>query len=635
MKLIFADEASTSTSTDAKKKPVSVEQVRAPLGGQLDERKIIFCSEKTSDRKTKLGNLSEIKSCLLEKVEVKVASDNNNNSDTGITIVHDVPTGDAIIEDTASNGTGRNMCAVQDRLGMRVGKEEAEADKKVKLTESSKEEVEKVKSKKRSLAEQFEDCPLCGKLVKNKSLTNHFRFVHKTNRSALTNCNICNVRIAEALLLEHRKSQHPDRFKYDLITCSGCQTKVRAVDFDAHECETEDNESRKFAAEQDVKSELLETCSDCHVVFSGGDMRYHDCKMSSVVRIKKLRPKFGITKTEAKSKFVSDETVKGDENICEGFDNFFDEKQQNKCHKPNVDEKTLLLMSNMKLMRESVIKPMIVASTVISATKQTKEDTSRSLLPGVLLSSLIKNPNLRITRIKDPEKEYKDKKIELRSCLNSAVEKSLDKMNEGGELANIVQITAKVNDLGRLKSTKIVDATWNQNPAIKTEVEISRNFAKKVKPVMNLSAMDTVESRSILTSAILTNEPPQEVRKGEIFKFTVKLLDQNNTSLQIQSVCLTASNTRSSVLQFRLQLVQPDGLVTLQPLWVSICSTDKPAELLKCLVPGLTPCRLTGRGQLQFALSCDKPCADKNCRFKVVVATKQLVLCYSTDMFVL
>ena len=290
-------------------------------------------------------------------------------------------------------------------------------------------------------------------------------------------------------------------------------------------------------------------------------------------------------------------------------------------------------MGKMKLTRESVIKPMMITSSVILATEQTKEPTSRSLLPGVLLNSLIKNPNLRITRIKDHgESDYKGKKIELKSCHNlSKFETSVAKMNEGGEPA---KITAKLNDLGRLKSTKIMNATCNQNPARNKEVEESRNPAKKMKPVVNLSDMDTVESRSILTSAILINEPPQEVRKGEMFKLTVKLLDQNNTSLQIQSVCLTASNTRSSVLQFRLQLVQPDGSVTLQPLWLSICSSDKPAELLKCLLPGPTPCRLTGRGQLQFVLRCDQHCEDKVCRFKLVVATKQLVLCYSREMFV-
>ena len=96
----------------------------------------------------------------------------------------------------------------------------------------------------------------------------------------------------------HRKTFHPERFQFDLIGCSGCQKQVRAVEFDGHECVVEEASTRPAVGEELIKSskcsrqdKMGETCSDCSVVFSGDEIRYHDCKISSIVRLKRLRIK--------------------------------------------------------------------------------------------------------------------------------------------------------------------------------------------------------------------------------------------------------------------------------------------------------------------------------------------------------
>ena len=52
------------------------------------------------------------------------------------------------------------------------------------------------------------------------------------------------------------------------------------------------------------------------------------------------------------------------------------------------------------------------------------------------------------------------------------------------------------------------------------------------------------------------------------------------------------------------------------------------------MVPGQFVCRQVSRDRLQFSLSCDQHCQSKDNKFKMVVATKQAVLCYSREMFV-
>ena len=78
-----------------------------------------------------------------------------------------------------------------------------------------------------------------------------------------------------------------------------------------------------------------------------------------------------------------------------------------------------------------------------------------------------------------------------------------------------------------------------------------------------------------------------------------------------------------------MQLLQADGSSTLQQLLVSGCSTTK-TGLQRCLVPSQFVCRQVSMDMLQFCLSCDS----KDNRFKMVVATKQAMLCFSREMFV-
>ena len=171
--------------------------------------------------------------------------------------------------------------------------------------------------------------------------------------------------------------------------------------------------------------------------------------------------------------------------------------------------------------------------------------------------------------------------------------------------------------------------------AMVTEHRVSLTSSKVTEHGVSQTSTNVTEHRESLTSAQVTEQPPQVLCRGEVFNFTIKLLGSGNMSLLIQSVCLTACSA-SSVLQFRLQLLQADGSITLQPLWLSVCSTNQPAAagLLKRLVPHQTACRLLGRDLLQFSISCDQLCAATDTRFKLVVTTSQMVLCYTREMFV-
>jgi hypothetical protein len=55
-------------------------------------------------------------------------------------------------------------------------------------------------------------------------------------KSDLTTCNVCRKLVSELNLMNHRKILHPERFKSDRITCSGCNLELRALDFDNHDC---------------------------------------------------------------------------------------------------------------------------------------------------------------------------------------------------------------------------------------------------------------------------------------------------------------------------------------------------------------------------------------------------------------
>ena len=353
----------------------------------------------------------------------------------------------------------------------------------------------------------------------------------------------------------HREIYHPERFQFDMIACSGCQKQVRAVDFDGHECEVEDVPSWTAVGDELMKSskcsrqdKMVETCSDCFVVFSGDEMMYHDCKISSVVRLKRLRIK---SKKSAMGE-VKVQNLKAGNLMCEDCGKLFNDNgrlDQHDCNETFIEEHYFEL----------------------------NED----------------DVNLALDKIG----EIKERKTS----------------------SNMAEILA----LGITKGLENVHSQAKVEPggSLSTEARGS------------LSPARTLDPRCSLTSAKVVGQPPQFLRRGKVFTFTVKLLDINKNSLLIQSACLTAACRGSSVLEFRLELLQANGSITLQPLWISICSADQPGVLLKCLIPCHIPCRQLGKDQLQFSMSCDMDCDTTDCRYKLVVATKQLVLCYSREVF--
>ena len=154
--------------------------------------------------------------------------------------------------------------------------------------------------------------------------------------------------------------------------------------------------------------------------------------------------------------------------------------------------------------------------------------------------------------------------------------------------------------------------------------EIRNKFSNKEES----SSSEGEVSRSILVSALVTEEPPMQLRGNELLKFSVKLFDQNKNPLLVRSTFMTACSS-STVLQFRLELLQSDGTVTLQPLLLSVYSIAQPAVMLQCLQPSKTVCSQVGRGHLQFIFPCYKAGGNT---VKVAIATKLGVLCTTQEV---
>jgi hypothetical protein len=152
--------------------------------------------------------------------------------------------------------------------------------------------------------------------------------------------------------------------------------------------------------------------------------------------------------------------------------------------------------------------------------------------------------------------------------------------------------------------------------------------AKEQLDLVKKSKEEETNLKWKLTVAKVTEEPPQLLKRGEKFNLTVQLLSTSKTPLQIKSVSTTSCSGSCVV-----QLMQADSSITLQQLLVSVCCTTK-TGLQRCLVPSQFVCRQVSMDMLQFCLSCDKYCDSKDNRFKMVVATKQAVLCFSREMFV-
>ena len=75
-------------------------------------------------------------------------------------------------------------------------------------------------------------------------------------RSDLTTCNVCRKLVSELNLMNHRKILHPERFKSDRITCSGCNLVLRALDFDNHDCGVDADDVRVAESQTHMKGAM-------------------------------------------------------------------------------------------------------------------------------------------------------------------------------------------------------------------------------------------------------------------------------------------------------------------------------------------------------------------------------------------
>ena len=75
-------------------------------------------------------------------------------------------------------------------------------------------------------------------------------------KSDLTTCNVCRKLVSELNPMNHRKTLHPERFKSDRITCSGCHLVLRALDFDNHDCGVDADDVRAAESQTHMKGAM-------------------------------------------------------------------------------------------------------------------------------------------------------------------------------------------------------------------------------------------------------------------------------------------------------------------------------------------------------------------------------------------
>jgi len=597
-------------------------QVETELLLQKDMLDVARCRPKNSGgeppkKKTKLGNAAVIESSLFDKMEVVVGFVNNNEN-----VIKDDTDEGKLAKDVNEEdiSTVWKMKKAKTLHSEKLNINEKLADKFISVCKGdNKKEIRMSHSMK------LLECPECGKSVKQKSFSMHLRVVHNIRSAVMTFCNVCKKRILEVNLMLHRKTFHPERFQKDMIGCSGCQKQVRAVEFDGHECVVEDASTRPEVGDELINSSkysrlenLGETCNDCSVTFSGDEIRYHDCKKkSSVVRLKRLKIK------PIKPAMGEVQVLKAGNLMCEDCGKLFNDSErldQHDCNETFVEEHYFehgeedgnLAFGKIGERNTSSNVAEFQASGTITGLKNVHSQAE--VKPGGSVSPA------NVNEAKDSiGSRLPAKIIELRGALT---------------LAKILE------SKGALATAKIVEPRKSSTPVklIKPRGSLSP-VRKQVEPPSGIivegrgsQPARAMEPKCALSSAKVVGQPPQFLRRGDAFTMTLKLLDINKNSLQIQSACLTAACRGSSVLEFRLELLQADGSITLQPLWISICSSDQPAVLLKCLIPCHIPCRMLGKDQLQFSMSCDLAPGITECKYKLVVATKQLVLCYSREM---
>ena len=318
-----------STSSESKSVAGLNYKVKVDCGVQVETEVSTRCISKTSgeplSKKTKLGNLAVIESSHFDKLEVVGVSANNN-------------------ENVMRNKTAENDALLMKELSEKetlTGRERKKPKNRIKTSLPEVCKVDHIKEIRKRYSSMLHECPECGKSVKQKSFYMHLCVVHNIKR-AVSLCNVCNRHIIEVNLMLHREIYHPERFQFDLIACSGCQKQVRAVDFDGHECEVEEVSSWPAVRDELIKSykcsrqdKMGETCSDCSVVFSGDEIRYHDCKISSVVRLKRLRIK------SKKTAMDEVQVIKAGNLMCEDCGKLFNDNgrlDQHDCNETFVEE---------------------------------------------------------------------------------------------------------------------------------------------------------------------------------------------------------------------------------------------------------------------------------------------------------
>ena len=160
--------------------------------------------------------------------------------------------------------------------------------------------------------------------VRKDRMYSHLYKIHNI-KGDLTTCNVCRKLASELNLIHPRKTLHPERFKSDRSTCSGCNLVLRAVDYDSYECavdaddvwaaeskdhlkgvidtlagkdvgENMDSESGKLLIELKKQKGLIEkvvyssiSCPEREVVFADDDIKHHDCKRKAFVMMKRIK----------------------------------------------------------------------------------------------------------------------------------------------------------------------------------------------------------------------------------------------------------------------------------------------------------------------------------------------------------
>jgi len=595
-------------------------------------------------------------------------------------------------EDTMKRNIGTLAMEVIAGIKRKAFEEKVVQSKRVKCEP----DVKKTESVENS-TQDVRACQECGKTVKRRRYINHL--ISRHDIRDMTECTVCRLVIKECDLLEHRKKQHPEKFKLDMVVCSYCQKKVRALEFDSHPCNSDNSSTesdhgegqyeveeinyikdcngnqadtnRNLAEDQEnshndakvceytkdmvnghivIEEDAKILCKSCQLFFLVEELKYHDCVKMSVVKLHRLRIVKKKVERISKSLNESTQMVNDEAKLDGNEDGTNNEKTADAANQKIFFKVTEIRKKLNKLenAEESVRMPVITKTSDV-ITKQ-----------EVAVNSLLENSKFSACGDLDKNRTY----VDVDTCV-SEHEPSSEVMLEKGVPAVIRSIdVAKImesrenlvirkipnnNINGRLPidqvktfsnhefiesngevatCDKFVEKYENKESVKRELLKNEEEVTEKLPSTEETSSKEKWVPRTFLVSAKVTEEPPSQLRRNEMMKFNVMLFDQNLNPLLVQSTCMTACSS-SRVLQFRLELLQKDGTVTLQPLLLSVYSIAQPAVMLQCLQPGRTVCRQVERGHLQFIFPCSKTGRE---RVKVVIATKLGVLCTTQEV---